>query len=196
MKEIPVIRSSMPDFEEYIEEIRPIWESRWLTNYGVKHRELEARLQEYLKVPYCSLTVNGHYGLEAIIEAYGLHGEIITTPFTFISTTTAIIRRGCTPVFCDIKADDFTIDPAKVEELITDNTCAIMPVHVYGNLCDNDALQKIADKYGIKLIYDAAHAFGVEINGTGASCLGDASMLSFHATKVFHTIEGGAVVTK
>ena len=190
---INVARSSMPDFEEYCEEIRPLWDSRFLTNMGTKHQQLEQDLTSYLSVPHVTLFTNGHLALENIITALDLHGEIITTPFTFASTTHAIVRCGCTPVFCDISPDDYTIDVSKLESLITDKTVAILPVHVYGNLCDVDAIQSIASKHGLKVIYDAAHAFGVVRNGVSSACFGDASMFSFHATKVFHTIEGGAV---
>ncbi len=191
---ILVTRSTMPPFEEYVSEIRELWDTRWLTNSGAKHRELEKRLCEYLGVSNTALCVNGHMALECILEVFNLKGEVITTPFTFVSTTNAIVRKGLTPVFCDINERDFTIDVSKIEELITDKTCAIMPVHVYGNLCDDEAICKIADKYGLKVIYDAAHAFGVRKNGVGAAALGDASMFSFHATKVFHSVEGGAAV--
>lgn len=154
-------------------------------------------LKAYLGVRHCVLFVNGHNALECILQTYELgkdgRDEVITTPFTFASTTHAIVRSGLTPVMCDIKPDDFTLDPAKVEKLITPKTCAIVPVHVYGNVCDNNALQDIADRHGLKLIYDAAHAFGVFKDGQSVAGWGDASMLSFHATKVFNTIEGGAV---
>lgn len=192
-KKIPVARSSMPPFEEYINEIRDIWESRWLTNFGPKHQELEKRLRAYLDVDHVSLIVNGHQGLECILDVLGLKGEIITTPYTFVSTTHAILRRNCTPVFCDINEDDFTMDVSKIESLITDKTVAIMPVHVYGNICDTDRIQEIADRHGLKVIYDAAHAFGVKKDGKGVAGLGDMSMFSFHATKVFHSVEGGAI---
>lgn len=190
---ILVTRSSMPDFEEYAEEIRPIWESHWLTNMGVKHRQLEADLMDYLKVPQIALFVNGHSALECVLEAMGLKGKVVTTPYTFASTTHAIVRKGLEPVFADIKPDDYTIDPASVERLIDEDTCAIVPVHVYGNLCDVDAIQDIADRHGLKVIYDAAHAFGVWRDDDSSASFGDASMFSFHATKVFNTIEGGAV---
>ena len=192
---ILVTRSSLPDFDEYCEELKSIWESHWLTNRGEKHIQLEQDVAEYLGVDYSILFVNGHNALECAIEAMELHGEIITTPFTFASTTHAIVRKGCTPVFCDIREDNYTMDPAKIEALITDKTVAIMPVHVYGNMCDVDAIQEIADKHGLKVIYDAAHAFGVEKNGIPAGRFGDASMFSFHATKVFHSIEGGCMTT-
>jgi len=190
---INVTRSALPSFEEYCEEIRPIWESRWLTNMGDKHQALEAALRDYLGVRNVSLLTNGHLALENILEAYDLHGEIITSPFTFASTTHAIVRCGCTPVFCDIDPVSYTMDPNKVEALITEKTVAILPIHVYGNLCDTEALARIAKAHGLKLIYDAAHSFGVKKNGVSSACFGDAAMFSFHATKVFHTIEGGAL---
>ncbi|MBQ8830409.1 MAG: DegT/DnrJ/EryC1/StrS family aminotransferase [Oscillospiraceae bacterium] len=192
---INVTRSSMPSFEEYCEEIKELWDSRWLTNMGVKHRTLQAKLEEYLAVPHVTLYTNGHLALENAIAAMKLPegGEVITTPFTFVSTTHAISRCGLVPVFCDINDVDYTMDVNKIEALINEKTCAIVPVHVYGNLCDVEAIQEIADKYGLKVIYDAAHAFGVTYKGISAAAFGDASMFSFHATKVFNTIEGGAV---
>lgn len=193
MDRINVTRSSMPSYEEYCAEIRSLWDSRILTNMGPKHLALEEGLKDYLGTPALTLYCNGHLALENAIEGLGLSGEIITTPFTFASTTHAIVSRGCTPVFCDIKDDDFTMDPSLVEELITDKTVAIMPVHVYGNLCDTDVLDRIAKKHNLKLIYDAAHAFGVSKGGISAACFGDVSMFSFHATKVFHSVEGGAL---
>ncbi len=192
---INVIKSSMPPFEEYMEAVRPLWESVWLTNMGANHEELAKRLCGYLGVPNVSLFVNGHMALEMTLQAMELQGEVITTPFTFASTTHAIVRNGLTPVFCDISPDDYTMDVAKIEELITPDTCAILPVHVYGGLCDVDAIDKIAKDHSLKVIYDAAHAFGVTYKGIGVGNFGDASMFSFHATKVFHTIEGGAVTT-
>ena len=190
---ITVTRSSMPDFEEYCEEIRPLWESRFLTNMGEKHLQLEEDLKQYLHTPNITLFTNGHLALENILTAMDLHGEIITTPFTFASTTHAIVRCGCTPVFCDIDPKDYTIDVSKIEALITDRTVAIVPVHVYGNLCDVEAIEVLAKKHHLKVIYDAAHTFGVTKNGVSSANFGDAAMFSFHATKVFHTIEGGAV---
>lgn len=193
---ILVTKSSMPSIEEYIEEIRPIFESRHLTNMGPVYKKLQQELIKYLGVPELSLFVNGHMALEMAIDALGLKtcgGEVITTPFTFVSTAHAITRSGLKPVFCDIKPDDYTMDPEKIKELITDKTVAIIPVHVYGNLCDVEAIQKIANKHNLKVIYDAAHAFGVAYKGIGVGNFGDASMFSFHATKVYHTIEGGAI---
>lgn len=193
MGDILVTRSSMPEFEEYVEEIKDIWDSHWLTNMGTKHNQLEQKLAEYLKVKNVSLFSNGHMALELLIQAMGLTGEVITTPFTFASTTHAIVRNGLTPVFCDINPDTYTIDVTKIEPLITEKTSAIIPVHVYGNVCDVEAIEKLAEKHHLKVIYDAAHTFGVEYKGRGIASFGDASMFSFHATKVFHTIEGGAV---
>lgn len=194
-KRINVIKSSMPSFDEYVEAIRPLWDSCWLTNMGKNHEELSRRLEEYLKVKNVSLFVNGHMALEMCIQALGLTGEVITTPFTFASTTHAIVRNGLTPVFCDIEPCNFTMDPTKIEELITDKTSAIVPVHVYGSICDVEEIERIAKKHNLKVIYDAAHAFGVEYKGAGIGSFGDASMFSFHATKVYHTIEGGAITT-
>lgn len=194
-EKIFVTRSSMPSYEEYIEAIKPLWDSHWLTNMGQYHQELEERLKEYLKVPELSLMVNGHMALELAIQAMGFpeRAEVITTPFTFISTTHAIVRNHLKPVFCDVKPEDGTIDETKIEELVTERTAAIIPVHVYGNVCNMEEIQRIADKYSLKVIYDAAHAFGVTYKGKGIGSFGDASVFSFHATKVFNTIEGGAV---
>ncbi len=192
---ILVTRSSMPAYEEYIEAIKPLWDSHWLTNMGKYHKDLEGQLREYLGVPFVSLMTNGHMALELAIQAFDFPegAEVITTPFTFISTTHAIVRNRLEPVFCDVKLSNGTIDETKIESLITEKTVAILPVHVYGNICNVEEIQRIADKYGLKVIYDAAHAFGVKYKGTGIGCYGDASVFSFHATKVFNTIEGGAV---
>ena len=193
---IMVTKSSMPDYEDYIKEIKPIFENHHLTNMGPVYKKLQHQLIEYLNVPYLSMFVNGHTALETVFQAMGLRGtggEVITTAFTFVSTTHAITRNGLRPVFCDIKPDDFTIDPQKIEALITDKTVAIVPVHVYGSVCDVEAIEEIAKKYNLKVIYDSAHAFGVKYKGKGIGNYGDASMFSFHATKVFNTIEGGAV---
>lgn len=192
-RSIQVTQSSMPEFEEYIEEIRELWDSHWLTNMGAKHIELEKKLLEYLGTNNISLFTNGHLALECIIAALNLTGEVITTPFTFASTTHAIVRNGLTPVFCDINSDDYTIDVTKIEELITEKTSAIIPVHVYGNVCNIEEIERIAKKHNLKVIYDAAHTFGVKVNGIGIANFGDASMFSFHAAKVFNTIEGGAI---
>lgn len=190
---ILVTRSSMPDFEEYIAEIREMWDTHWLTNMGVKHQTLERQLQEYLGSGNVCLFTNGHMALELALQAMELTGEVITTPFTFASTTHAIVRNGLTPVFCDIDAEDFTMDINCLEKLITPRTCAIVPVHVYGNVCKVEEIKRIAERHGLRVIYDAAHAFGVTYQGKGIATWGDASMFSFHATKVFNTIEGGAV---
>lgn len=194
-EKILVTQSSMPPYEEYIEAIKPLWESHWLTNMGTYHKELEEELKQYLGVPELSLMVNGHMALEMAIQAFDFpeDSEVITTPFTFVSTTHAIVRNRLKPVFCDVKMSDGTIDETKIEDLITEKTVAIVPVHVYGNVCNVEAIQEIADKYNLKVIYDAAHAFGVKYKGVGIGNYGDASVFSFHATKVFNTIEGGAV---
>lgn len=185
----------MPSYEEYCEQIKELWDSRWLTNMGSKHKQLEADLKDYLNTPNIALFANGHLALEMVLAAFAFPkgGEVITTPFTFASTTHAIVRSGLKPVFCDVNSVDYTMDTAKIEGLITDKTVAIVPVHVYGNLCDVDAIDAIAKKHHLKVIYDAAHAFGVTRDGVSAANFGDASMFSFHATKVFHTIEGGAI---
>ncbi|MBP3650397.1 MAG: DegT/DnrJ/EryC1/StrS family aminotransferase [Clostridia bacterium] len=192
---INVTRSSMPGMEEYMEEIRSLWDSHWLTNNGEKSIALKAGLEEYLRCQHAELFCNGHLALEALLRAMNLQGEVITTPFTFASTTHAIVRCGLTPVFGDVCPEDCTLDPDQVEALITDKTCAILPVHVYGRLCHVERFEEIRRKYGIPVIYDAAHAFGVTKNGTSAAAMGYASMFSFHATKVFHTIEGGCITT-
>ena len=192
---INVTRSSMPGFEEYCQEIRQLWDSRWLTNMGVKHRQLEASLRDYLQVKHAVLYTNGHLALEHVIRAmeFPVGSEVIATPFTFVSTTHAIVNNGLVPVFCDVNERDYTMDVSKIEGLITEKTVAIVPVHVYGNLCDVEAIRAIAEKHGLKVIYDAAHAFGASYKGISSANFGDASMFSFHATKVFNTIEGGAV---
>ena len=195
--EILVTRSTMPPFDEYMEMIRPLWESRWLTNMGGYHRQFEEQLKDYLQVEKVSLMTNGHMAIELALQSMNLPrgGEVITTPFTFISTTHAIVRNGLVPVFCDVK-DDYTIDENKIENLITEKTVAIVPVHVYGNICNVEAIQKIANKYDLKVVYDAAHAFGEKYKNNGIGIYGDMSIFSFHATKVFHTIEGGCVCIK
>lgn len=192
---ILVTRSSMPTFEEYCEEIKDLWDSHWLTNMGIKHKEFQDRLEKYFGIPHVTLYTNGHLALENAIAALNLPkgSEVITTPFTFASTTHAIVRNGLIPVFCDVNEQDYTIDINKIENLITDRTVAIVPVHVYGNLCDVESIDKIAKRYGLKVIYDAAHAFAVKYKGVSSACFGDMSMFSFHATKVFNTIEGGCV---
>ncbi len=192
---INVTRSSMPDFEEYCAEIKELWDSHWLTNHGAKHRQLEEDLRSFLDAPNVVLYTNGHLALEHAIRAMGFPAgsEVITTPFTFVSTTHAIVNNGLVPIFCDVNDQDYTIDVTKIESLITDKTVAIVPVHVYGNMCDVEAIDRIAKRYNLKVIYDAAHAFGVRYKGVSSANFGDASMFSFHATKVFNTIEGGAV---
>lgn len=192
-KTINVTRSSMPPYEEYCEEIRELWDSRWLTHMGVKHQELRAELARYLGVEGFDLLINGHMAIELSLQALRLNGEVITTPFTFASTTQAIVRSGLTPVFCDIDPITFNLDPAKIERLITPNTCAILPVHVYGNVCNVEEIARIAKNHSLKVLYDAAHAFGVRYKGKGIGTYGDAACFSFHATKVFHTVEGGGV---
>ena len=196
MKEqILVTKSSIPEFEEYCNEIKDIWDSHWLTNMGIKHQTLQKQLEEYFGCKHVTLYTNGHLALENIIEAFDFPkgSEVITTPFTFASTTHAIVRSGLKPVFCDINDKDYTIDVTKIESLITDKTVAIIPVHVYGNICDVKEIDRIAKKHNLKVIYDAAHAFGVKYKGVSIANYGDASMFSFHATKVFNTIEGGCV---
>ncbi len=195
---INVTRSSMPEFDEYMEEIRDLWDSRWLTNMGSKHQALQESLERFLDVPHVILYTNGHLALENAVAAMDLPagGEVITTPFTFVSTTHAISRNGLVPVFCDINDRDYTIDADKIESLITEKTAAILPVHVYGNVCEVEKIADIAARYHLKVVYDAAHAFAVRKNGVSTASFGDMSMFSFHATKVFHTIEGGAVCFK
>ncbi len=193
MTKINVTRSSMPFYDEYCEAIKPIFESRWLTNAGPLHNEFADKVKNYLGAENISLFTNGHLALCIALRALGLIGEVITTPFTFASTTHAIVDCDLTPVFCDVNPDTYTIDADKIEALITDKTSAIMPVHVYGNVCDVDKIEAIAKKHNLKVIYDAAHVFGVKIGDRGIGTYGDVSMFSFHATKVFHTIEGGCI---
>lgn len=195
MKSINIVKPLTPTPEEYFNEIKDLFDSGMLTNIGEKHKNLEKELADYLKVKNISILANGHLSLSSAIKMFNLKGEVITTPYTFISTTHAIVENGLTPVFCDIK-DDFTIDESKIEELITDKTCAIVPVHIYGFPCNVEKIEKIAQKHNLKVIYDAAHCFGVELNGKSILEYGDASIISMHATKVFNTIEGGAVITK
>lgn len=192
-KEILVTRSSLPPYEEFIEAIKPIWDSAWLTNMGEFHQQLEQELKAFLDVEQLTLFTNGHLGLEMVLQAMELTGEVITTPFSFASTTHAIIRNGLTPVFCDIDPVTCCIDAEKIEALITERTSAILPVHVYGHICDVEKIGQIAKKHNLKVIYDAAHTFGETLNGASIGQFGDAAMFSFHATKVFHTMEGGAV---
>ncbi len=193
-KSIFVTKPSLPPMQEYIEEISSIWETGIMTHQGPKHQKLQEELKRLLGVDNITLFANGHLALELGIKALGLSGEVITTPFTFGSTTQAILRNGCTPVFCDIKADDFTMNADLIEDLITDKTTAIVPVHVYGNICDDEKIEALAKKHNLKVVYDAAHAFYEEYKGVNVAKLGDASMFSFHATKVFNTVEGGCLV--
>ena len=194
-KPIYVTQPSLPDLDDFIPYLRKIWDNKWLTNNGEFHKKFEAALAEYLGVKYVSLFTNGMIALQVGMQALRITGEVITTPFTFVATTHAIHWNGCRPVFCDIEPDTYTMDPAKVEALITPKTTALMPVHVYGNPCNHEELKRIADIYGLKLFYDAAHVFGVRKDGVSVCNWGDLSMLSFHATKVFNTFEGGALVT-
>ena len=194
-KPITVTSPLLPPLEEFTELLQDIWQRKWLTNNGHYHHELEAALADYLGVPYISLFTNGTLPLITALQALGLNrGEVITTPFSFVATTHSLIWNGLTPVFADVDPVYGNLDPAAVEAAITDKTVAIMPVHVYGNPCDTEALQRIADKHGLKIIYDAAHAFGVKQNGHSVLEAGDMSTLSFHATKVYNTVEGGALV--
>ncbi len=197
-KDIPVTQSSMPPFDEYVSEISSIWETKWLTNMGSKHEQLKKELKEFLGVDNIELMVNGHMSIESGIQVCDFPEgmEVITTPFTFASTTHAIARNNLKPVFCDIDPVNYTIDVNKIEQLITDKTVAIMPVHVYGNVCDVEAIDSIASKYGLTVLYDAAHAFGETYKGRAVGSFGDMSFFSFHATKVFNTVEGGAVCFK
>lgn len=190
---INVTKPVLPPLDEYINEIKEVWVTNWLTNDGPKSVKFLEQIKQYLQVPYAQLYTNGHLALEIAIAALNLKGEVITTPFTFVSTTQAIINNGLTPVFCDINSDTYTIDVEKLEELITEKTSAIIPVHVYGNVCNIEEIKRIADKYNLKVIYDAAHAFGVTYKGKGIGTYGDISMFSLHATKVFHSIEGGVL---
>lgn len=195
MKQSPiyVTKPTLPPFEEFVEGLREIWDNHTLTNFGPVNKLLIDGLKHYLDVPNISLFVNGHQALEIAIAAMNITGEVITTPFSFASTTHAIVRNGLNPVFCDIDPMSFNLDENLIESLITDRTSAILPVHVYGTPCNVDRINNIAKRKNLKVIYDAAHAFGVTINGVGIGNFGDMSMFSFHATKVFNTIEGGAL---
>lgn len=193
---IYVTKSFLPPMDEYIQKIKSIWKTHWLTNNGPLHNELEKSLANYLKVSNSTLFTNGHSALDIAIKLLGLTGEVITTPFTFASTTHAIVTNNLTPIFCDINMDDFTINTNKIEKLITEKTSAIIPVHVFGYPCNINEIEKIADKYNLKVIYDAAHAFGVEIEEKGIGNFGDISMFSLHATKVYNSVEGGLLTYK
>lgn len=194
MRTIRIAKPMLPSLMEFFFYATKIWKSRMVSNNGQFHMQLEKDLLHFLEAENVVIYSNGHLALEAAIEAMELSGDVITTPFTFSSTTQAILRKGLKPVFCDISADNYTIDVDKIESLITDKTSAILPVHVYGNVCDVERIQQIADRHNLKVIYDAAHSFGVKFNNVSVCQFGDASMLSFHATKVFNTLEGGAVV--
>ena len=193
-KQITVTSPLLPDLDEFHEMLREVWESKWITNNGTFHKRLEAALCEYLKVPYISLFTNGTLPLITALQALRITGEVITTPYSFVATTHALWWNGIKPVFVDIDPATGDIDPDKIESAITPKTTAIMPVHVYGKPCRTAEIKEIADKYGLKVIYDAAHAFGVEVDGRSILNEGDMSTLSFHATKVYNTIEGGALV--
>lgn len=194
MEKIFVTRTSLPPFEEYCAEIRELWDSALITNMGVKHQQLQQKLEALLQGPL-TLFANGHLALEGMLEAMDLPrgGEVITSPFTFVSTTHALVRKGLVPVFCDVLEEDGTLDPEKAEALITERTVAILPIHVYGHPCQVEKLEELSRRHGLKLLYDAAHAFDVQYKDVPLVRYGDASILSFHATKVFSTIEGGAV---
>lgn len=194
MQQITVTSPLLPNLDEFHEMLQQIWDSKWITNNGSFHKQLEAALADYLKVPYVSLFTNGTLPLLTAMQALRITGEVITTPYSFVATTHSIWWNGCKPVFVDIDPKTGNIDPEKIEAAITPKTTAIMPVHVYGKPCDTGRIQQIADTYGLKVIYDAAHAFGVEVNGESILNAGDMSTLSFHATKVYNTIEGGAMI--
>jgi dTDP-4-amino-4,6-dideoxygalactose transaminase len=192
---INVIKSELPDIKLYFKYLKKIWKNNWVTNNGEFLQLLEKKLETHLKVKHVLAVTNGTLAIQLALRALDLRGEVITTPYTFAATTNSIIWEGLTPVFADIDRATFNLDPRSVERQITKKTSAILAVHVYGNSCDNTELRKIADKYNLKLIYDAAHAFGVELNGRSILGFGDLSALSFHATKTFHTVEGGAIVS-
>ncbi|TSA18408.1 DegT/DnrJ/EryC1/StrS family aminotransferase [bacterium] len=194
IKNIYVTRPCLPSLEEYTELLRRIWESKTLTNSGPFHQEFERALAEHLGVKYVAIFANGTLALITALQALRITGEVITTPFSFVATTHSIWWNGIKPVFADITGSDYNIDPVRIESAITPKTTAILPVHVYGNPCNVEAIQKIARTYGLRVIYDAAHAFDVRINGDSVLNFGDLSVLSFHATKVFNTVEGGAIV--
>ena len=193
-KSITVTSPLLPNLDEFNEMLKKIWDSKWITNNGCFHKALEQALCEYLKVPYVSLFTNGTLPLITALQALRITGEVITTPYSFVATTHSLWWNGIKPVFVDIDPRTGNIDPDKIEAAITSRTTAIMPVHVYGKPCDTERIQAIADKYGLRVIYDAAHAFGVEVNGESILNAGDMSTLSFHATKVYNTIEGGALI--
>lgn len=191
---ITVTSPLLPSLDDFLPYLQDIWNRKWLTNNGYYHKELEKALCDYLKVPYVSLFTNGTLPLMCALQALRITGEVITTPYSFVATTHSLWWNGIKPVFVDIDPETCNIDPLKIEAAITPKTTAIMPVHVYGKPCNTERIQQIADKYGLKVIYDAAHAFGVEVNGQSVLAAGDISTLSFHATKVYNTIEGGALI--
>ena len=193
-RQITVTAPLLPNLDEFQSLLKEIWDSKWITNNGSFHKQLEKELASYLKVPYLSLFTNGTLPLITALQALQIKGEVITTPYSFVATTHSLWWNGIKPVFADIDLATGNIDPDKIEAAITPQTTAIMPVHVYGKPCDTKRIQEIADKYGLKVIYDAAHAFGVEENGESILNAGDMSTLSFHATKVYNTIEGGALI--
>lgn len=193
-KQITVTAPLLPSLDEFNVLLKEIWESKWITNNGSFHKQLEKELAAYLKVPYISLFTNGTLPLITALQALRITGEVITTPYSFVATTHSLWWNGIKPVFVDVDPNTCNLDPAKIEAAITPKTTAIMPVHCYGKPCDTKGIQEVADKYGLKVIYDAAHAFGVEVNGESVLNAGDMSTLSFHATKVYNTIEGGALV--
>ena len=194
MEQITVTSPLLPDLDEFNALLKEIWASKWITNNGRFHKQLEQELASYLKVPYISLFTNGTLPLITALQALRITGEVITTPYSFVATTHSLWWNGIKPVFVDVDPATCNLDPSKIEAAITPKTTAIMPVHCYGKPCDTNAIQEVADKYGLKVIYDAAHAFGVEVDGESILNAGDMSTLSFHATKVYNTIEGGAMV--
>lgn len=194
-KQIPVTKPFLPDLSEFVPYLEKIWENQWLTNNGPFHQQLETELCKYLGVKYISLFNNATIALVTALQALRISGEVITTPYSFVATSHSIIWNSLKPVFVDIDEENFNIDPDKIEQAITPETTAIMPVHCYGNPCDVERIQKIADNYGLRVIYDAAHAFGINYNGDSLLNFGDLSILSFHATKVFNTFEGGAIIS-
>ncbi|GHU81643.1 aminotransferase [Bacteroidia bacterium] len=193
-KKITVTQPYLPPLEEFVPYLQQIWDNKWLTNNGPLHQQLEKELAEYLGVTYISLFANGTLALISALQALNIQGEVITTPFSFVATTHSLWWNKIMPVFVDIEPEYLNLNPEKIEAAITPKTTAIMPVHVYGNPCRMDEIQRIADKYNLKVIYDAAHAFGVKENGVSILDYGDLSVLSFHATKVYSTIEGGAII--
>lgn len=192
---INVTKTYLPPIEEYFDRIKSVWDNNWITNQGPLAEELESKLKDYLGVKNLLLVSNGTIALQIAIKALELKDEIITTPYSYVATTSSILWENCTPVFCDIEDKTFCIDPDKIENLITEKTTGILATNVYGFPCDYEKIKAIADKHGLKVIYDGAHSFGVKVNGESVFNLGDISTVSFHATKLFHTIEGGAVIT-